>query len=31
MQIHGRLRLIVEHDEANQTVLIKEVSPHYGD
>ena len=27
MQIHGRLRLIVEHDEANQTVLIKEVSP----
>ena len=31
LRLNVQMRLIVEHDEARQTVIVKEVSKHYGD
>ena len=31
LRLNVQMRLIVEHDERRRTVLIKEVSKHYGD
>lgn len=31
LRLNVQMRLIVEHDEARKTIIVKEVSKHYGD